>query len=44
MTKQHEPKASKFDLMEYLRKPHGIAIVAIALAVAGWAIWTFVVW
>lgn len=31
-------------MMEHLRKPHGIALVAIALFLAGWAIWTFLIW
>lgn len=32
------------DVMEHLRKPHGIAIVVLALFAISWAIWTFIVW
>jgi len=46
MTKHHhhEPKPSKFDLLKEMRKPHGIALLALAIGVGGWAMWTFWVW
>jgi hypothetical protein len=45
MTKQHEPaKNSKFDLMQTLRKPHGMVMIAVIIGVLGWAMWTFIVW
>ncbi len=39
----HEPKKSKFDILQEMRKPHGIAILAIVIGVAGWAVWSFVI-
>jgi hypothetical protein len=35
-----KPKPS-YDLLEHMRKPHGILILAVVIGVAGWAIWTF---
>ena len=37
----HEPKKSKFDLLQEMRKPHGIAILALIVGAAGWAVWNF---
>lgn len=47
MTKNHshDPHTPKpaFDVMQWMRKPHGIAMIAIILGIAGWAAWTFFV-
>jgi hypothetical protein len=39
--KNPNPKPS-FDLLEHMRKPHGIFLLAVVVGLAGWAIWTFV--
>jgi hypothetical protein len=40
MTNQKKPKGN-YDLLEHMRKPHGILLLALFLGVLGWAVWTF---
>jgi hypothetical protein len=43
-TAPQEQKKIHHVIMHHAKQPHGIALIALALFVAAWIMWTFVVW
>ncbi|MEI7868480.1 MAG: hypothetical protein WCI11_11360 [Candidatus Methylumidiphilus sp.] len=43
-TAPHEQKKIHQVIIHHAKRPHGIALIALVLFVAAWAMWTFVIW
>jgi hypothetical protein len=40
----HEKTKKRHAIIHHAKQPHGMAVIALVLFVAAWAVWTFVVW